>query len=69
MVGINPLGEEIEDDPAFRARVFVDWHSYRVKLRLRFPRVKGNKNSEVPTRTSEFETLLGRLFQLIEILL
>jgi hypothetical protein len=69
MVGINPLGKEIEDDPAIWAGVFVDRHSYRIKLRRALLRVKGNKNSEVRTGTSEFETLVGRLFQLIEILL
>jgi hypothetical protein len=28
MVGINPLGQEIEDDSAFGAGVFVNRHNY-----------------------------------------
>ena len=55
MVGIDPFRQEVEDDPAFRAGVFVNRHSYRIKMRLRLPSVKGDKNSEIRTRISEFE--------------
>src|SRR5260370_30677421 len=70
MIGINPLGEEIEDHPAFRAGVLVNWHSYRTKLRLLWPSVKGwqkfrNPDSDFGIRKLYFQPLL----QPIEILL
>src|SRR5438874_4097316 len=70
MVRIYPLGEEIEDDPAFGAGVFVNRHSYRIKLRRALPRVKSRQKFRNPD--SDFgigKLYCWRLLQSIEILL
>jgi len=61
MVGINPLGQEIEDDPTFRAGIFVNRHNYRIKMRVRLASVKEDKNSEIRVRISEFDILYSAI--------